>query len=181
VVDDLEKLRTGLSEMPVPEPRHGFVDHVLANATARKSAPEMRHMRVALRRPATWWAAGVGALAATLVWMALFVHSDAPRQPTLVLALNESREVPLVIDAERNLDGATIRLYVSGSVALAGYGDQHEIEWTTSLTQGANLLSLPVVARSAGDGSVVAEIEHEGRTRRLTVALHVVARKDDRA
>jgi hypothetical protein len=139
-------------------------------------------MRAAMRRPATWWAAGAGALAATLVWMALlFIQSSPVREPRLVLALNESRNVPLVIDAERNLDGATIRLFVTGSIGLAGYGEQHEIEWTTSLTQGANLLSLPVFARTPGDGSVVAEIEHEGRTRRLSVALHVVAPKDDSA
>ena len=167
--------------MPVPEPRPGFVDRVLANASGRK-APEARGFRAALRRPATWWAAAAGALAASLAWMALlFVQSGDVREPNLVLALHESRDVPLVIDAERNLDGATIRLSVSGSVGLAGYGEQHEIEWTTSLTQGANLLSLPVFARAPGDGLVVAEIEHEGRTRRLSMALHVVAPEDDSA
>jgi hypothetical protein len=44
-----------------------------------------------------------------------------------------------------------------------------------------NLLSLPVFARAPGDGLVVAEIEHEGRTRRLSVALHVVTPQDDSA
>jgi hypothetical protein len=79
----------------------------------------------------------------------------------VTLALHESRDVSLVINSERNLEGATIRLYVTGSVALAGYEGQHEIQWLTSLTQGANLLSLPLVARTPGDGLVVAEIEHE--------------------
>src|SRR4029077_7623276 len=167
--------------MPVPEPRPGFVGRVLANASGRKP-PEVRGIRAAIRRPSTWWAAGAGALAATLVWMVLiFFQTSAVREPKLVLALNESRNVPLVIDAERDLEGATIRLSVTGSIGLAGYGEQHEIEWTTSLTQGANLLSLPVFAREPGDGRVVAEIEHEGRTRRLSVALHVVAPKDDSA
>jgi hypothetical protein len=180
VVDDLQKLRAGLSAMTVPGPRPGFVDRVLVNASGRKS-PEARGFRAAIRRPATWWAAGAGALAATLAWMALFVHSGDVREPNLVMALNESRDVQLVIDAERDLDGATIRLSVTGSAGLAGYGEQHQIEWTTSLTQGSNLLSLPVFARAAGDGRVVAEIEHEGRTRRLSVALHVVAPQDDSA
>jgi hypothetical protein len=179
VVDDLQKLRASLIAMPVPEPRHGFVDRALQIASGRK-AP-VRGFRGAIRRPATWWGVGAGALAATLVWMALFFHVEAVREPNLVLALNESRDVPLVIDAERDLDGATIRLYVTGSVGLAGYGEQRQIEWTTSLTQGANLLSLPVFARAPGDGLVVAEIEHEGRTRRLSMALHVVAPKDDSA
>lgn len=166
--------------MTVPEPRPGFVDRVLVKASGGK-APAVRGIRAAIRRPATWWAAGAGALAATVAWITLFFHAGAVSEPSLVLALNESRDVPLVIDAERDLEGATIRLYVSGSVGLAGYGEQDEIEWTTSLTQGANLLSLPVFARAAGEGRVVAEIEHEGRTRRLSVALHVVAPKDDSA
>ena len=128
-------------------------------------------LRAALRRPATWWAAAAGALAATLAWVAILwmQPGDVRRNASLVLALNESRDVSLVIDSERDLEGATIRLYVTGSVALAGYEQQHEIEWMTSLTQGANLLSLPVVARAPGDGRVVAEIEHEGRTRRVSV------------
>ena len=181
MVDDLKKLREGLKAMAVPEPRHGFVDRVLRVVTGREP-PLARGFRAAIRRPSTWWAAGAGALAASLAWMALmFLQSGAVSDTRLILALNESRDVPLVIDAERNLDGATIRLSVSGSIGLAGYGEQHEIEWTTSLTQGANLLSLPVFARAQGDGLVVAVIEHEGRTRELSVALRVVAPKDDSA
>jgi hypothetical protein len=64
---------------------------------------------------------------------------------------------------------------VTGSVALAGYEQQQEIEWKTSLTEGPNLLSLPVFGRAAGSGSLVAEIEHGGRTRRMSVVLHVIA------
>jgi hypothetical protein len=173
VSDHLEKLRAELRAMPVPPPRPGFIDLVLANATARRPAREPAGFRAALRRPATWWAAGAGALAATLACVALLWHSSAPREPSLALILNESRTVPLVIDSERDLNDATIRLYVTGSVALAGYEQQHEVEWKISLTRGANLLALPVVAHSTGDGYVVAEIEHEGRIRRLSVTLHV--------
>ena len=173
MADDLENLRAAMRDMPVPEPRPGFVDGVLAKATAGPArAP--RRLRAAFRRPSTWWAAGAGALAATLVWMALmWVRPDAAPEATLMLALHESREVPLVIDSERDLDGATIRIYVTGSIALAGYEQQQEVEWVSSLTQGANLLSLPVIARAPGEGRIVAEIEHEGRTRRVSVAMHV--------
>jgi hypothetical protein len=174
VVDHLEKLRAELRAMPVPEPRPGFIDRVLVNATSRQPVREPAGLRAALRRPATWWAAGVGALAATLACVALlWMQSGTPREPSLALILNESRDVPLVIDSERDLENATIRLYVTGSVALAGFEEQHEVEWQISLTRGANLLSLPVVARAMGDGHVVAEIEHDGRIRRVSVALHV--------
>ena len=160
--------------MPVPEPRPGFVDRVLANATTGRRASARRGIRAALRMSSTWWAAGGGALAATLVWMVLmWIRPDTPSEPVMVLALNESREVSLVIDSERNLEGATIRVYVTGSIVLAGYEQQHEVQWRSSLTKGANLLSLPVVARMPGEGRVVAEIEHEGRKRRVSVTMHV--------
>ena len=173
MIDDLEKLRAGLRDMPVPEPRDGYVDRLLAKATdAPARAP--RRVRTALRRPATWWAAGAGALAASLVFViAWWVRTAAPEETQVTLALNENREVSLVINSERALEDATIRLYVTGSVALAGYEGERELQWATSLTPGANLLSLPVVARAPGDGRIVAEIEHEGRIRRVIVALHV--------
>jgi hypothetical protein len=174
LADEIPRLKAALSAMPVPEPRTGFEDRVLGRATATR-AGSRGSVRAAMRRPSTWWAAGFGALAATLACVALLWNQPkvAP-VANIQLALNESRDVPLVIDSERELRGATIRLYVTGSVALAGYEQQHEIEFQTSLTPGANLLSLPLVARAPGDGTVVAEIEHEGRTRTLRVALHVV-------
>jgi hypothetical protein len=176
VIDDLEKLREGLRAMPVPEPRPGFVERALATASGAP-APHMRGIRATLARPTVWWAAGLGAVMASIAWLVVMgMRSDAPRESAVSLALNESREISLVIDSERALEGATIRLYVSGGVALAGYEDQREIEWLASLNQGANLLSLPVVARAPGDGRVVAVIEHDGRTRRVSVAMHVSAR-----
>ncbi len=161
--------------MAVPEPRPGFEDRVLANATQPRAAA--RGLRAALRRPSTWWAAGAGALAATLAWVAiLWTQPGAVPEASVVLALNESREVSLVIDSERDLEDATIRLYVTGSVTLAGYENEKEIEWLTSLTQGANLISLPVVARAPGDGRVVAVIEHGGRKRSVSVTMHVAGK-----
>jgi len=168
--------------MPVPEPRSDFEARVMAHATGRSAAPAGAGRKAARRVTATWWSAIGGALAASLVWATLwFLQGGTPQQTRVVLHLNESREVPLVIDSERELEDATIRLYVSGSIALAGYEEQREIEWSTTLNRGANLLSLPVVAREPGEGLVVAEIEHEGRKRRVTVAMHVSSNKDDTA
>lgn len=183
MIDDLNKLRESLIDMPVPEPKAGFEDRVLTIAIATAArAGAAAHVRSTFRRHSSWWAAGLGALAATVACLAVFwTHPAAAPGANVMLALHESRDVSLVIDSERDLAGATIRLYVTGSVALTGYEDQHEIEWKTSLTQGANLLSLPVVGRTPGDGSLVAEIEHDGRTRRMSVTLHVTAPGDDTA
>ena len=175
MADDFANIRAALRATPAPEPRADFVEQALAKAAGAKP-PAARGIRAAVRRPTTWWAAGIGALAATLAWMALmWAHSDTANEPSIALALNESRDVPLVIDAERDLEDATIRIYVTGSVTLAGYEQLHEVEWRASLRQGANLLTLPVVGRSPGDGRIVAEIEHDGRKRRMSVTTHVSA------
>jgi hypothetical protein len=178
VVDDFQKLREGLRALPVPEPRPGFVDRALAKATASGALPaprrEPRAWFAVLTRPLTWGAAAAGALAASLVWLIVMaMRFDAPIEPSLQLALHESREISLVIDSERALEGATIRLYATGSIALVGFEEQSEVEWLASLNEGANLLSLPVVAREPGQGSIVAEIEHGGKTRRVNVLLQV--------
>ena len=47
-----------------------------------------------------------------------------PQEPRVMLALNESRDVALVIDSERDLEGAIIRLHVTGSVALVGFENE---------------------------------------------------------
>jgi hypothetical protein len=184
VVDDLENLRDSLRAMPVPEPRPGFVDRALRNATIPQGKGISARGRSVLRRPLAWWAAGAGALAASVAWLFITtVRTGAPAEASVSLALYESREVPLVIDSERELAGASIRLYVSGSVSIAGFEDMQEIRWLTSLNQGANLLSLPVVARAPGEGRVVAEVEHDGRKRRMSVVVHVSepATQDDTA
>jgi hypothetical protein len=168
VADDREIIRSALRGMPVPEPRAGFEDRVLARAKA--SRPKTSSRRT------TWWAAAAGALAATIAWVTLIWLKAPASDPSLVLTLNESREVPLVIDSERELEGASIRILVTGAVSLTGYDQQHEVEWQTTLTRGANLLSLPVTARETGEGRIVAEIEHQGKTRRVSVTMHVVAR-----
>ena len=178
MVEDLEKLRAALRDMPVPEPRPGFVSRVLADATEGRPLRATQIPRTTFARPATWWAAAAGAALATLAWAMFWVGFGEPKEPRLVLALNESRAVSLVIDSERDLEGATIHIYVTGSVELNGFGDQHEIAWLTSLTQGANLLSLPILGVKPGEGRVEAVIEHEGRTRRVSVAMHVSSRDD---
>ncbi len=176
MVEDFDKIRAALRDMPVPGPRPGFVDDALARATAGVRPSSATGWRDIVRRPATGWIAAAVALAAALSWVTFMpLRAVAPVSKSIVMALHESREVSLVIDSERDLSDATIRVFVSGSVGLEGFDDQSQIEWLTTLEPGANLLSLPVIARSPGDGSLVAEIEHDGRTRRVSIALRVTA------
>jgi len=169
---DADILRRALQRLPAPEPRPEFVDRALAKATGQSSVPP----RSRLAHLASRWETWIGALAgATVAIIAMFMlwSPMRDRDHGITLALNEMRDIDVLIDSERALDDATIRIVATGSVVLDGFDNEHEIDWQTHLAQGSNMLSLPVVARSTGAGQLVAVIEHEGRTRRVTVNLTV--------
>lgn len=177
---DTEALIEALRGMPTPAPRPGFVDRALANATgvADNAQPRPRRyerLRHAASRWETWLGAALGGAVAAALTLFLLqpVAPDPSGERSITLALNETRDIDVLIESERDLADATIRIAVTGGVALDGFENEHSIDWRTNLERGSNLLSLPVVARSAGGGRLVAVIEHDGKTRRVTINLTV--------
>jgi hypothetical protein len=173
---DHESLRDALKRMPVPPLRSGFVDEALAKAVARHPEAAAARPRAvdAFARWETWMGAALGAAAAVLITVFLMqpVTSELPAAG-ITLAVNESRTIEVLIDSERTLDDATIRIAATGSVELDGFDDKRQVQWQTRLERGRNVLALPVIATTAGDAKLVAVIEHEGRTRRVAVTLTV--------
>lgn len=184
--DDFQTLRLALRRMPTPEPRVGFVERALARAAvpqrvAQASLPA--RLRRFMSRWETWAGAALGAAATAAVTFMLLrpVDSTVGPQPRLALTLHETRNVDVLIDSERELKGATIRIAATGSIALDGFDDEQHVDWQADLERGSNLLSLPVVARTAGKGQLIAVIEHDGRTRRVAVELTVTDPKVSRS
>jgi hypothetical protein len=175
---DLDPLIKALRNMPQPEPRPGFVDKALAEAARRNSAvPATSRARV-VRHVATRWETWVGVAMGAVAAAALTIYLLLPAGPGdpesgITLALNEIRSIDVLIESERDLADATIRIDVTGGVALDGFENEHGLYWRADLVRGGNVISLPVVARNAGAGRLVAVIEHEGKTRRVTIDVTV--------
>jgi hypothetical protein len=171
-----DPLIEALRDLPAPEPRPEFVDRALRNAT--RTSVLGAHRRGRWGHLVTSWEAWIGAalggaVAAALV---LLFASPLPREhaePAIELALHESRAIDVLIDSDRELKNATIRVAVTGGVALDGLTNEHIVDWRADLERGTNLLSLPVVALKPGQGQLVAVIEHEGRTRTVMINLSV--------
>ena len=185
---DFQTLRQALRQMPSPEPRAGFVERALARAVAQSRGQQADSLPGRLRSFVTRWetwagAALGGAVAAALTLVLLrTVDTDAVSpQPSLALTLHEARNVDVLIDSERELKGATIRIAASGSIALDGFEDERQADWQADLERGSNLLSLPVVARATGKGRLVAIVEFQGRTQRVAVDLTVLEPKVSRS
>ncbi len=166
-----DRLRQALRQMPVPPLRPGFADEALARAS-KAYETEVGHSR--FPRWDIWLSAALGGAIATLLTI-LVMRPDMPvdSDAGITLAMNESRNVEVLIDSERTLDDALIRISTTGAVALDGFDDQRSAQWRTRLERGRNVLSLPVVARSSGPAQLVAVIEHGGRTRKVGVNLVV--------
>lgn len=185
VADDFHTLRRALRRMPTPEPRAGFVERALARAAAQQREAQAllpARLRRFASRWETWAGAALGAAAAAAVTFLLLRPVDSTvGPPRLALMLHETRNVDVLIDSERELKGATIRIAASGSIALDGFDDEKRAAWQADVERGSNLLSLPVVARAAGKGQLVAVIEHQGRTQRVAIELTVIDPKVSRS
>jgi len=107
-----------------------------------------------------------GAIAASLFAIAFFFGwTDGGQNPTessavFVVALGEPRQMNLAFETDRQLDGATISILLSGDVEIDGYGMQRELTWTENLDAGVNRLTLPVLARSINGGQMIVRMTH---------------------
>ena len=114
-----------------------------------------------------WIGAGIGgAIAASLFALAItfgwtdVLRTSTPETAEFVLAMNEPRQMNLAFETDRQLQGATISILISGDVEIDGYGSQHELTWTEDLDAGINRLSLPVLASGNSGGKMVVRLSH---------------------
>lgn len=168
---DEQQLVRALRDLPVPEPRPGFVDRALLNAVASERRPSV--IAHVVSRWETWIGLTVGMVAATLLTLWLAHPSVSGGSDPIALSVNEVRNIDVVINSERALNNATIRVVAIGGIELEGFEDERQLDWTANLRQGANLLTLPVLARSSGNGVLIAMIEYGGEQRSVTVNVRV--------
>jgi hypothetical protein len=173
-------LSDALRKLPVPDPSPEFVNRAIARAVGAPQSSSSRFGALArsVARWETWFGAAIGgAVVATIMLVVLHVQDTGiSSAPEVTLALNESRSIDVMIDSERLLAGATIRVFVTGGIELDGLMDEHQLEWRADLDRGPNVLSLPIAARRLGEGRLIAVVEHEGRQRTIEIDLIVKER-----
>lgn len=151
-------------------PRTGLFEAVVEKAVSQPAS--------ALRDNRFWKGAGFGAIAASLLAMALFFgwtdsRVPAGSVPEFVVSLEEPRLMNLAFETDRVLAGATITIFLSGSVEIEGYGPRRELSWTENLEAGVNRLSLPVIANGFEGGQMVVRLEHPQSKQVFVVRLPV--------
>jgi len=159
-----------LAVRDVGAPPTGLFEAVLDNAVSQP-APEPRDQRF-------WAGAGFGAIAASLIAVALFFgwtdsHEPTAVAPEFIVSLEEPRQMSLAFETDRVLEGATITILLSGSVEIDGYGSRRELSWTENLEAGVNRLSLPVIASGIEGGQMVVRLQHPQSEQVFVVRLPV--------
>jgi hypothetical protein len=155
-------LRTALRALPAPAMRSGFAGRALARATGARFG----------HRSALGMALAASVVLALGVGVALFAMRPEAVQ-TVVLTVRQPESVRLVFNAARPLPGAILSLRLPETVELVGYGNRRELTWRTDLSEGANLLQLPLVLRGPAGGELVVRLSRGSSSRTFRLKIEV--------
>ena len=165
------KLRQALRAMPYTPPLDGFYDRVLERTVTTIHRNEVKY----------WTSAGIGAaIAASVVaWLVLVLpvdyseDIDSAQLAGVTISLNVEKTVRVSFDSVSELQGATLSVQLPPGVYVSGYDDRNEITWSTNVTQGVNILSLPIIVRSGTGGTILARVEHAGKSKSFKFEVSV--------
>jgi len=163
VYDEAKGLQEMLRNLPPVHSREGFFAEALQQARA------VNGVRESQRNKTRWWATG-GALAASLALVAtltmLQVRTSVPTIANVQVALHQERTLDVVFDSPAEIAQVSFTMTLSDNLALANYPDKKQLQWKTSLKQGKNRLSLPVVALAEGKGEIQA-VMNDGKKEKV--------------
>jgi hypothetical protein len=165
-VESARALLDQLSDLNVPAPRPGYEDRVL------QFLQEERKQKVHRPRAMPIWFATGFATAALAIFGVLFmtnspVFNPAEPMPVMTVELQpmQARKVSLVFNSPVEIQDASLRIELPEGTEIAGYPNTSSLEWKTSLKQGSNRLSLPLIIKGKKGGTLYAKISHSGTTR----------------
>ncbi len=92
---------------------------------------------------------------------------------SITMSMADQRTVNIVFDSPEDVAQATITVSLPDNLRIAGYESTPRLKWNTALRAGKNTLSIPLVARSSGEGVVRSQLEINGQSRTFTLLVDV--------
>lgn len=170
----LQVLVDSLGRLPVEPATPGFAEQALRRARDMHRSNPVRLPAVMKHKVSVWFATGFGgALAATLLlWSVAFLPKPMPSEvPAVQFSLNQTRAIHLAFNSPEEFRGLTLTVEVPANFEIANRHGERSLSWHTNLRKGANMLTLPVVAVSAGKGDLVARLKGDQKEKTFRVPL----------
>jgi len=167
----VEELKIALRDMPIVPASDNFASRAIEIAAGRGDStpqPQPGFMH--------WFGAGfTGALVAGLVLLgviAIFqpLQTQEPAA-TFSIALHQSRNISLAFNAPNDVSDVVVSIELPKQFEVAGHEGRRQLTWKTNLKKGRNLLTLPVIARSHGNGTMVARLSRNRQVKTLRILL----------
>jgi len=93
--------------------------------------------------------------------------------PEVAMSITAPQTVNLAFDVAHAIDTATLSIDLPGNVEVVGFPGMKRLSWQTSLTQGRNILPLPLMGTANANGELIATLEQGGKTKILRIKVRV--------
>lgn len=165
-INALEKQKELLKSIAVPPASSGFEKRVIEAAVFNAQAEHS----LSLKHDSIIKFAAAAMISALVVWLGLFSESNVSQNSeTLIAVSDEVRTIKVAIDSEQALDDVSLRIELSDNLELAGFGNKKQINWTTGLRKGVNVIALPVVGIAKGKGDITTRIQLNGKEKVMRI------------
>ncbi|MEN8141646.1 MAG: zf-HC2 domain-containing protein [Thermodesulfobacteriota bacterium] len=160
-------LREELRTMVYEPPSASLMRESMASAMKRGRRRERRIFVAKLSA----MAAAIALLLSISLASTSFFSKGGGAEADLTISLHEQKTVSLLVDAREAMAAAEITIDLPSQLSLAGFPEQRRVSWRSDLQAGKNILKLPLVATSEGQGTISTRIDHNDRQK----VMHLLA------
>ena len=146
-----------LRAVRVPPSSPGFSTRVIEQATRSENTARVKLL------PYVAGGIAAGLIAFFLLVSSFFSPVIEDQSMPVVLMGGGFQTIKVAIDSGQSIDSVELSIDISDNLALAGYGNQKSISWNSKLSQGVNVIALPVSALALGDGIITTRVRLDGK------------------
>ena len=165
-LEGLRIQKESLGTLPVPSAPDGFQQRVFSSAIQNAQTTKKVHSK----QGSFYKFATAAMLSALVLWLGLFNDTKIEKNDLYLVSVgDEVRTIKVAIDSEQALDAVNMRVELSDNLELKGFGSKKQIQWTTRLNQGVNVISLPIVGLAQGEGDITTRIHLNGQEKVMRI------------
>ncbi len=164
-------LMAGLKQVQVPAMTPGFAQRAVSHAASQ--AKQRPHRRGFV---AGFSSALVAGFALMLVVVGILPGGNGIEpnvMPEVAISIAAPQTLNLAFDVGYAMNDATLSIDLPGNIEVVGFPGENRLSWQTSLTQGRNILPLPLKGTAAAAGEIIATLEQGGKKKILRIQVRV--------